>query len=123
MEGNFPCRRCRGNLLYSPAPGSVQFVQPVNSRRAIALLYVVLLTVCGVGTGALFLEARAEYNALKEKQAAGARELAAAKQRLADQERFLERLRSDPILVEKVIRQRLGYGRPGEVIFRFDSEL
>jgi hypothetical protein len=23
--------------------------------------------------------------------------------------------------VEKVIRERLGYGRPGEVVFRFDN--
>jgi hypothetical protein len=25
------------------------------------------------------------------------------------------------VLAEKVIRQRLGYGRPGEVVFRFDN--
>ena len=93
----------------------------MNSRRAIALLYVVLLTVFGVGTGLLFLEARGEYNALKIKQAASQRELAAARERLADQERFLQRLRSDPVLVENVIRQRLGYGRPGEVVFRFEN--
>lgn len=93
----------------------------LNSRRAIALLYIVLLTVFGVGTGVLFWEARAEYNALKQRQVASQRELAAAKERLAEQERFLQRLRTDPVLVEKVIRQRLGYGRPGEVVFRFDN--
>jgi cell division protein DivIC len=92
----------------------------VNSRRAIVLLYVVLLTVFGVGTGFLFIEARAEYVALKRKQATIQRDLAAARARLAEQDRFLMRLRSDPVLVEKVIRERLGYGRPGEVIFRFD---
>lgn len=85
------------------------------------MLYFVLLTVFGVGTGLLFLEARAEYNALKTRQAAVQRELAVARQRLAEQEKFLERLRTDPVLVEKVIRQRLGYGRPGEVVFRFDN--
>lgn len=93
----------------------------VNSRRVVALLYVVLLTVFGVGSGLLFLEARAEYDALKAKQAAFERDLAAARTRLAEQERFLQRLRSDPVLVEKVVRQRLGYGRPGEVVFRFDN--
>ena len=110
-------------VLYSPADSIVYCGCHVNSRHASAILYVVLLTVFGFGTGALFLDARAEYNALKQKQAASQRALAAAKNRLAEQERFLERLRSDPVLVEKVIRQRLGYGRPGEVIFRFDSEL
>ncbi len=93
----------------------------MNPRRAITLLYVVLLAVFGVGTGVLFLEARAEYDALKVKQAVVQRELAAARERLAEQERFLQRLRTDPVLVEKVIRQRLGYGRPGEVVFRFDN--
>lgn len=93
----------------------------VNTRRAILLLYAVLLTVFGIGTGLLFLDARAEYNALQEKQAALQRELAAAKGKLAEQDRFLLRLRSDPAFAEKVIRQRLGYGRPGEVVFRFDN--
>lgn len=93
----------------------------MNSRRVIFGLYVVLLAAFGVGTGLLFLDARAEYNALKEKQAAIQRELTAARARLAEQDRFLQRLRTDPVLVEKVIRERLGYGRPGEVIFRFDN--
>jgi cell division protein FtsB len=93
----------------------------VNSRRAIVLLYVVLLAGSGAGTGLLFLEAKAEYDALRDKQAALQRELATARARLADQDRFLQRLRADPVLVEKVIRERLGYGRPGEVVFRFDN--
>ena len=85
------------------------------------MLYVVLLLGFGIGTGVLFLEARAEYNALQEKQTALQRELSAAKARLAEQERFLLRLRTDPVFAEKVVRQRLGYGRPGEVVFRFDN--
>jgi cell division protein FtsB len=93
----------------------------VNSRPLIALLYVVLLTGFGVGTGALLLEARAEYDKLKQDQAASAAKLAVARTRLQEQQRILERLRSDPVFVEKVIRKELGYARPGEVIFRFDS--
>jgi len=69
----------------------------------------------------LFLEARAEQAELRNRQARLERELAAAKSRLAEQEQFLSRLRTDPVLAEKVIRQRLGYGRPGEVVFRFDN--
>ncbi|MGH7944290.1 MAG: septum formation initiator family protein [Opitutaceae bacterium] len=94
----------------------------MNSRRLITLLYVVLLTGFGVGAGALLLEARAEYDKLKQDQAASAAKLAAARTRLQEQQRILERLRSDPVFVEKVIRKELGYARPGvgEVIFRFD---
>jgi cell division protein FtsB len=93
----------------------------LTSRRLIVLLYVVLLTGFGIGAGALLLEARAEYDKLKQDQAASAAKLAAAKTRLQEQQRILERLRTDPVFVEKVIRKELGYARPGEVIFRFDS--
>jgi cell division protein FtsB len=92
----------------------------VNSRRFIVLLYIVLLTGFGVGAGALFLEAQAEFDKLKQDQAASAAKLAAARTRLQEQQRILERLRTDPVFVEKVIRKELGYARPGEVVFRFD---
>ena len=95
--------------------------EDVNPRRIIALLYIVLVTGLGLGAGALLLEARAEYVALKQTQAATQARLAAAKTRLLEQERVVERLRTDPQFVEKMIRQRLGYARPGEVIFRFES--
>jgi cell division protein FtsB len=95
----------------------------VNSRRLIALLYIVLLTGFGVGAGALLLESRAEYDKLKQDQAASIAKLAASRLRLQEQQRNLERLHTDPVHVEKVIRKELGYARPGvgEVIFRFDS--
>lgn len=92
----------------------------MNSRRLIVLLYVVLLTGFGAGAGALLMDAQEEYGKLKKDQAASAAKLAAAKNRLQEQQRILERLRSDPTFVEKVIRNELGYARPGEVIFRFD---
>ena len=92
----------------------------VNSRRFIVLLYIVLLTGFGVGAGALFLEAQAEFDKLKQDQAASAAKLAAARTRLQEQQRILERLRTDPVFVEKVIRKELGYARPGEFVFRFD---
>jgi cell division protein FtsB len=47
--------------------------------------------------------------------------LAQAEQRLRDQERVLQRLRSDPDYVEKVIRQQLRYAKPSELIFRFED--
>lgn len=95
----------------------------MNSRRFIVLLYFVLLTVIAVGAGAFLIEARAEYNKLMQDQAASDAKLAAARVRLQEQQKILERLRNDPIYVEKVIRRQLGYGRPGpgEYNFRFDT--
>lgn len=93
----------------------------VNSRRVIVLLYIVLLTGFGAGAGALLLDARAEYDKLKQDQAASQAKLAAARTRLQEQQLILERLKNDPAYVEKVIRKQLGYAKPGEVIFDFDS--
>lgn len=93
----------------------------VNSRRFITVLYVVLLSGLGVGAGALFLDARAEYNQLKQVETTNRRNLAEAEARLREQERVLQRMRTDPAYVEKVIRQKLHYARPGEVIFRFEN--
>lgn len=93
----------------------------MTSQRIIVLLYTVLLTAFGLGAGALFLEARAEYDKLKRDQAAAAAKLTAARVRLQEQQKILERMRNDPEYVEKVIRTQLGFGKsPGEWIFRFD---
>ena len=93
----------------------------MSSRRLIVFLYVVLLSLIGVGAGAFLIEARAEFDKLKKDQAAAEAQLAAARFKLAERQRILERLRSDPDFIAKVVRTQLGYGKPDEVIFRFDS--
>ena len=91
------------------------------SRQYIVLLYVVLLSAFGFGAGALFMDARAEYVQLKQTQAASQAKLQALEARLREQERVLKRLRDDPAFVEKEIRKRALYSRPGEVIYRFEN--
>jgi cell division protein FtsB len=91
-----------------------------RNKNLVLLLYAVLLSGFGIGGGSFFIEARLEYRALKDKEAAAQRSLEAARLRLKEQETYLERLRTDPVLVERVIRER-GYGRPGEIVFRFDG--
>jgi cell division protein DivIC len=93
----------------------------VNLRTCI--LYVYLALIVGIGvTGALFfLDARAEYTRLQAIQVINRRRVAEAETRLKYQEKVLERLRSDPAYVEKVIRRKLGYARPDEFIFRFSD--
>lgn len=93
----------------------------MNSRRLIVTLYVLLFAGMGVGAGALFIDARAEYVQLKQAEADNQRRLTEAQAELARQEKILQRLRSDPKFVEDVIRKRLGYAKPGEYIFRFEK--
>jgi cell division protein DivIC len=47
--------------------------------------------------------------------------LAEAEAKLAAQTRYLERLRNDPALVELLIRQKLGYAKGEEFVFRFEE--
>ena len=93
----------------------------MNFNRLITSLYFVLFVGLGVTATFLFLEARGEYNRLKQTEALNRRRLAEAETRLREQEKILERLRTDPAYVEKVIRRRLGYARPDEFIFRFQE--
>jgi len=65
------------------------------------------------------MEARSEYNRLKQTQVHARQVLADKEAQLREQERILERLRSDPAYVEKVIRERLGFVKPDETIYDF----
>lgn len=79
------------------------------------------MTAFVLGAGAWFVEAHAEYRQLKQTEASTEQLLTDAKKRLAEQQRILDRLKSDPAFVEKVIRQNLFYARPSEIIFRFED--
>ncbi len=93
----------------------------MNFRRLIVGLYLLVFLVIGVASGLYFWDTREEYNRLLRLEAASEQRLAEAQAKLAEQDKILERLRTDPVYVEKVIRQRLGYARPDEYIFRFQE--
>lgn len=93
----------------------------VNSRRIIISLYVVVLAALSVATGAVFLDARAQYRQLKQMEMTNRQKLAEARVRLQEQERTLERLKTDPEFIERAIRERLKYAKPGEMIYRFEN--
>lgn len=88
-------------------------------RRFVITLFLVLFIGVGAISGFFLRQAHEEYTRLKELEAKSRVRLAEAEERLKEQERILERLRTDPAYVEVVIRRRLGYVKPDEVIFRF----
>ncbi len=91
-------------------------------RRVILGLYVLLFAGLGIAGAVLFKEAHDEFGQIQQVEAANRRRLAEAQERLKDQERVLERLRSDPAYVDRVIRMKLGYAKPDEFIFRFEAD-
>jgi cell division protein DivIC len=90
-------------------------------RQIIIVFYLLLFLSVGAGSAAFFWKTRQEYKQLRQVELATTRRLAEVEQRLQDQEHVLQRLRTDPAYVEMKIRQRLGYARPEEFIFRFDE--
>jgi cell division protein FtsB len=93
----------------------------VNARRAIISLYLFLFVAVVLTSGVFFWQTREEYRRLRDVEALSQRRLAELELRLKEQQTVLERLRTDPAYVERVIRRRLGYAKPDEFIFRFDD--
>ena len=93
----------------------------MNLRPVIISFYLLLFLSLAAGAGVFFLQTRREYNQLILAEAESRRQLVAALEKLHEQERILDRLRNDPSFVEMSIRRRLGYAKPDEMIFRFES--
>ena len=90
-------------------------------RRLTLILYLALFAGISAAAAMFFLDARKEYEKLSAIQAEDRQRLNLAEKRLREQEIVLQRLRTDPAYVEKVIRRRLGYVKPDEFIFRFEN--
>ena len=71
---------------------------------------------------AFFVQMHRDITALRAQEAANQRRLAEAETKLAAQEKYLDQLRNDPALVERLIRQKLGYAKGDEFVFRFEEE-
>jgi cell division protein DivIC len=92
-----------------------------NLRRVIIGFYFVLFLGVGLTGGVFLFQARAEYDQLKQQEAASRRRLVETEAKLREQEKIIDRLRNDPAFVEKVIRRRLNYAKPDEFLFRFED--
>lgn len=84
-------------------------------------IYLVVFAVLAVGSLTFGWQTWQEYQRLKEVARVTSERLLVAQQRLEDQQEQLRRLREDPAYVELIIRRRLGYAKPDEIVFRFDE--
>ena len=89
-------------------------------RRLIITVYLLLFMSLAAGSGVFFWQTRQEYQRLALQEQRSRTRLAEAQQKLEEQKRILQRLQTDPAYVEMVIRRRLGYAKPDEMIFRFE---
>ena len=95
----------------------------MNFRKFILGVYAALFGAVTLWAVSFFVQMERELTTLRRSERAGLQRLAEAEARLQVQEKYLGQLRHDPELVERIIRQKLGYVRNQEFVFRFDAGL
>ncbi|MGF1531721.1 MAG: septum formation initiator family protein [Puniceicoccaceae bacterium] len=95
----------------------VRFLSQVG-KWVLAVLPVALL----ISFAYLFIDTRREYLHFVAREAEMAGRLEAKESEFVRKRAYLEKLSHDPEFLEAVVRERLGFARPGEVIFRFVEE-
>lgn len=93
----------------------------VNFNRLILGIYAALFVAVAVWAGVFFVQMHRDLTALQAQEAANQRRLAEARTQLATREKYLDQLRHDPALIERLIRQKLGYAQAQEFVFRFEE--
>ena len=93
----------------------------MNFSKLILGFYAVLFAGLALWAVAFFVQMERDLTTLRQQEGAAQRRLADAEARLAAQEKYLDQLRHDPALVERIIRQKLGYARAQEFVFRFED--
>lgn len=89
--------------------------------RLLATFYAVLFLALSLFAGISFVQTYQELANLRAQEAESRRRLTDAEERLKEQERYFAQLSNDPEFVENVIRKKLGYAHPAEVVFRFQE--
>ncbi|MEI7799729.1 MAG: septum formation initiator family protein [Opitutaceae bacterium] len=95
---------------------------PANLSKLILVVFAVLFAAVVLLAATFFIQMHREWTALHVQEINNQRRLAEANARLQEQEKYLDQLRHDPALVERMIRQKLGYARDHEFIFRFEDD-
>ncbi len=94
----------------------------MNFSKLILGIYGALFVVVAIWAGGFFVQMHRDYTALKAQETANQRRLTEAQAKLQAQEKYLDQLRHDPVLVEQIIRQKLGYAKEQEFVFRFEDQ-
>lgn len=94
----------------------------VNPSKAIQVVFGVIFTAIGLWAATFFVQMHRELKTLRAQETANQRRLAETETKLKQQEKYLDRLKHDPALVEMLIRQKLGYAKGDEFVFRFEEE-
>jgi len=97
--------------------------QPAQRKeRVIMLMLMGMLVVLIIFFTSLILQTHREYSNFKARENRIEQKLIQARKEFEQKEAYLTRLLEDPEFMERVVRERLGYSRPDELLFRFADE-
>ncbi len=85
------------------------------------MLLIVVLSAVTTGLVLVWMQTRREYVAFEERRQELELRLAELKEEREGKEAYLRAFISEPEFVERVIRERMGYVEPGEIVFRFQN--
>ena len=91
------------------------------ASRILLILLIVILSGVTTGLVLVWAQTRREYVAFDSRRAEVETRLTALREEREAKEAYLRAFLSDPAFVERVIRERMGYVAPGEILFRFEN--
>jgi len=116
-SNSFTQKRIEGFLVDTATP--VKLSRLKNNILIIAMAATFASAVCYFMWQ--YLEIRREHKELLRTKEQLTRRYEEASEKLVESQRILERLRTDPVFVEMIIRRRLGYAKAGELIYYFET--
>src|SRR5690606_34790121 len=90
-------------------------------EKYVLSLFCGSFVAAGVCSSVLLGNTYREHTHIKSRDGYYEQKVAEMEPQLKEKEESLHRLRHDPAFIDRVIRQRLGYAKPGELVFRFEE--
>lgn len=93
-----------------------------QKERVVLLMMMGVLLALIVFFSSLMVQTYREYKNFRVRELRIEAKLTQARKEFEHKEMYLARLLEDPEFMERVVRERLGYARPDELLFRFSEE-
>lgn len=97
----------------------------MKSSSEYKILLFILTGLLAIALGLfsmILLQTWREYTSMRQREHLYKEELKQAHQQIRIKEEYFNRLTNDQEFFERIVRQRLGYSRSDEVIFRFEKD-
>ncbi|HEX7631554.1 MAG TPA: septum formation initiator family protein [Lacunisphaera sp.] len=94
----------------------------MNLNKVILGIFSVAFAAVLLWGVSFFVQMHREITVLRAQEEHNRKRLAETEAKLAAQEKYLEQLKNDPVLVERLIREKLRYSKGDEFVFRFEGE-